>query len=275
MIEKDMKIEKAQLRDLPIYEVPEAGCVDMDATLIDPNLAMEGVYQVAEEFSLDVEKVRTAYQASKKGGSFSPLNLIEPDLDTEEQKKFVTRYIESDYPVLVYEDTLPFLYYADSHDYPLHLLTYGVSRPWQETKFARAHLPVANSIINHQDKGSEIESWENGGTYDFVALQQDIPVAIVKAHAVSEIDDKPDGYEKRNKPLPKFLMQRLGYEKSADNHITVLEYPGAATDLIHGVKELAIVNGLLIKGQRETGIRSHTGKIKPYTKYIPMNRIAA
>jgi len=194
------------LVELPHVHAPYAYVLDYDRTLGDTAAAMDRFYDAAAPFGIDKAVVEEAKSAVENdGGSFSPLALARARLAPipGAYEQFRQNFIGGSRSLL-YPDTRPLLGDLQSDPVTPHLvLTAGADLAWQALKLAGSgytgHAEIVPMRLNEagipkaDPKGPVLAQWlGQSGTFSFVAMQDEAPVAVYTAEKAVLVDDKAD-----------------------------------------------------------------------------------
>ena len=181
--------------------------IDLDRTLIDTDKVISLLVDSLNDSGIDGKAFVKRLEKAR---------LDEADLDAKKEiDKFGTDVWEkfSDYfhaeankQKVVYDDANNFLAKLDSLSRKYMILTYGVSKQWQELKISAAGFGRIKYVIsNTRDKSRLIQGWlDNRNIYHPPGFDS------LKARNVILIDDRPASFVYLNKNLTGYLVDRKG-----------------------------------------------------------------
>jgi len=224
--------------------VPQFVVIDFDRTIGNSNAIMSRFYGLAQAFGVNTKHIfEKQKQIESQKRSFDPLPLLREELgnDDNKMKEFKRRFVESKDPPILYEDVNPFLGMLDQNNMIYCVLTYGVSKEWQEWKIESSGYSGRSVTIDHEDKGAEVARWQTAdGTYEIT----DDEYEIIRASSVCIIDDKKKAFKSLPENSTGYWLQRPDATESSKAG----ELPDAR-DIkeIHSLNELTVSNGTLKK----------------------------
>ncbi len=178
--------------------------IDFDRTLGDVDASMQCLYAASDVVGITTQQIKVAQkQTEDDGGSFEPLSHIYRLLSESERSIFKKTFIQLGRETILYEDAQTFLEVIKF--LPHCVLTYGVSRDWQELKIQASGYTGPYKIVNTTSKGAIITSWQSP---DSLYHLQQPDGTTVKAQSVCLIDDKPIAFSGLPAGAIGFLIQR-------------------------------------------------------------------
>ncbi len=184
--------------------------VDVDRTLVPTHLvtrlytdASRNIVGKIDSKAIDAQ--RDLLETS--GKSFSPYAIVQKLVSPEDFARINDEFYsltrkkdDAQGSVLLYRDTLPFLYDLAARKVPTVLLTYGVDEAWQALKLKAAGLDVWPHIItDRRDKGAIIREWQNPATggYEFdrrIVTNRTYLAAQLAIRRIVLFDDKASSF---------------------------------------------------------------------------------
>lgn len=217
--------------------------IDFDRTLGNSKAIMSRLYGLAEAFGINTEHIFVQQkQIENKGRSFDPLPFIREALGNEgdTMKEFKKRFVESKLPPIIYDDVNPFLKKLNQNTMQYGVLTYGVSKEWQEWKIAASGYSGKSITIDHEDKGAEVANWQTAeGTYEINVEGHE----SIFASCVCVIDDKKKAFRSLPETSTGYWLQRPDATESSKSGELPLN---RNIKEIHSLEELSVNNGKLI-----------------------------
>jgi hypothetical protein len=224
--------------------VPQFVVIDFDRTMGNTNTIMSRLYGVAEAFGINTKSIFDKQEAlEKQKRSFDPLPYIKEALGNDKARieAFKEQFISATDPPIMYEDVQPFLKMLHQNNIQYGVLTYGVSKEWQEWKIAASSYTGRKLTIDHEDKGAEVGNWQTTtGVYE---INDDEHDAILAA-TVCIIDDKKKAFKGLPENAVGFWLQRPDATDSSRSG----ELPqNREIEVIHSLEELTVNNQRLVK----------------------------
>jgi len=213
--------------------------IDFDRTLGDANTSMDRLYLAAGPFGISVQDIREAQQlVENDGGSFNPLSIVENR--GADMEAFSKAFISLDGPPILYDDALPLIQNLDEHGMPYHVLTYGVSREWQELKLRASGYKGTATIIEHASKGEYMSRWLNEeGNF---SIRDGMNTPLFQARSLCLVDDKAKAFSSLPPKSDGFLIQRGATQLKSQQG----EVP-ASVRKITSLNQIRVVNNRLVR----------------------------
>jgi len=179
--------------------VPQFAVIDFDRTMGKTNALMSRFYALAESFGINTKTIldaQNATEAHKRPSGehkpFDPLPLLRKALGNDQNKinEFKEHFINAADPPVMYDDVAPFLEKLRLNNIEYGVLTYGVSKEWQEWKLAASGYRGRKIITTNEDKGDVVNGWFDDGIFKI----EDEEHETIRAYSVCIIDDKKKAF---------------------------------------------------------------------------------
>lgn len=217
--------------------------VDLDRTLVDPDLTMQRFYRAALASGVEGDKIKQIEEERVRSEarliSFEPLSQI----SRLDEQKFISAFLE-DTTNIAYPDSEPFIKQLRNSGIRFNILTYGVNSVWQGLKLKASKFNGDGLIIDTPKKLDYFASrTDDSGNYRIDNNGR------ITARSLVLIDDKPEAFYSGDKPqLPAecsgFLVIR---DQSRLQDRAIPE----GVDLVSDLSELTVRNGRIVKRHRK------------------------
>ncbi len=173
------------MMDKPLY------VIDLDRTLVDTDKIVEMLATVLKVQGYDgdalVDKIEEARLSENDINAEKAIDSLGKGAWESVKKYFLE---EAKKNTIVFDDTQPFLRNLQSAGLPHIILTFGISKAWQDLKLASAGLDGVPAIVSDsREKSKTINSWKGAdGVYKPPGF------STISASSIVLIDDRPNAF---------------------------------------------------------------------------------
>jgi hypothetical protein len=148
-----------------LNRVEVAAAVDLDFTLINSLVALEGFKVACAAYGFNPDEITGAeLDAKKEERSFDPITYLRSREISEEQIALISDHFVENARAedILYPDTDEFINSLIGQNVPFFIFTYGPPE-WQALKLRASGLDIYPSVVTQdQDKSKVIKSWQQG-----------------------------------------------------------------------------------------------------------------
>lgn len=216
--------------------------VDLDRTLIDPDLAMQRFYNAAHATGVESDKIKQIEEArvrfEAKRLSFDPLS----HLSGIDEQKFITAFLE-DPTNIAYSDSEPFIKQLRNSGIRFNILTYGVNSVWQGLKLKASKFNGHGLIIDTPKKLDYFASRiDDSGNYRIDNNGH------ITAKSLVLIDDKPEAFYIGD--TPQLPAECSGFLVIRDQSRLQNRVVPEGVSIVSGLSEFMVRNGRIVKKRK-------------------------